>query len=369
MKFGKICNLTSVHPRYDTRIFLKQCFAQKTHYETHLIVADSQKSECKDGIHIHGVKGYKNHFLRMILVVWNVYQKAKKVDADVYMLHDPELLFVGLLLKTKGKKVYFDAHECYEETLLYSHWVLCFFRQFVVCVYKCIQSYVLSRLDGCLAATEHIEEVLKKYCNNTFLLPNYALLREFSECKQPDFDHSNHILYCGGISENRGIVNLVKALELCNNNIRLILCGNFENENLKKQCMAMPGWSKVDYKDYVDRNQLIGLGQKCFCGICCLLNIINYRKAMGLKIFEYMGMFLPIIASNFTLWENIVSNGEEPFGCLVDPEKPQEIAKAIDILFNDKNLAKQLGQNGRKAFEAKYNFEAYVDNYLKFLAK
>ena len=126
----KICNLTSVHPRYDTRIFLKQCFSQKTHHETHLIVADSQKSECKDGIHIHGVKGYKNRFLRMTLAVWNVYQSAKNVDADIYILHDPELLFVGLLLKAKGKKVYFDAHECYEESLLSSPWISLFFRRF-----------------------------------------------------------------------------------------------------------------------------------------------------------------------------------------------------------------------------------------------
>lgn len=51
----KICNLTSVHPRYDTRIFLKQCFAQKTHYETHLIVADSQKSEREIELHIHEI--------------------------------------------------------------------------------------------------------------------------------------------------------------------------------------------------------------------------------------------------------------------------------------------------------------------------
>ncbi len=369
MKFGKICNLTSVHPRYDTRIFLKQCFVQKGHYETHLIVADSKKSECKDGIYIHGVKGYKNRFLRMTLAVWNVYQKAKKVDADIYILHDPELLFVGLLLKAKRKKVYFDAHECYEETLLYSSWISHFFRRFVVCVYNCIQRYVLPRLDGCLAATEHIEDKLKRYCSNVFLLPNYALLGEFKTVKQPNFEDSHSVLYCGGISEDRGIVNLIKALELCNDNIRLILCGNFDSEILKKQCMSMFGWTKVDYKDHVDRNQLIGVGQKCFCGICCLLGAINYRKSMPLKMFEYISMFLPVIASNFTSWENIVNNNGQTFGLLVNPESPQEIAEAIDKLFNDKNLAKQLGQNGRKAFEAKYHFEAYIDNYLKFLNK
>lgn len=369
MKFGKICNLTSVHPRYDTRIFRKQCFAQKMHYETHLIVADSQKSECKDGIYIHGVKGYKNRFLRMTLAVWNVYQKAKKVDADIYIFHDPELLFVGLLLKTKGKKVYFDAHECYEETLLDSHWIPCFFRRFVVCVYNCIQRYVLPCLDGCLAATKYIEKALKKYCNNTFLLPNYALLREFKAIKQPSIDVAHSVLLIGGITRSHGIIKLIKALELCDNDVRLILCGSFVDKALKKQCIAMDGWNKVDYKKNVSRDQIRKLAKKCFCGIMISQSsVLSLQTSCPNKMFEYISMFLPIVVSNFKDWEQIVNNDGNPFGLLVDfALNPQEIAKAIDKLFNDKNLAKQLGQNGRKAFEEKYNFESYVDNYLKFL--
>ncbi len=48
----KICNLTSVHPRYDTRIFLKQCWIKTLQEEAHLIVADNEKDETKDNIHI-----------------------------------------------------------------------------------------------------------------------------------------------------------------------------------------------------------------------------------------------------------------------------------------------------------------------------
>ena len=50
----KIAHLTSAHPRYDTRIFLKQCISLVANgYETYLVVADGQGDEKKDSIQIY----------------------------------------------------------------------------------------------------------------------------------------------------------------------------------------------------------------------------------------------------------------------------------------------------------------------------
>ena len=365
----KVCNLTSVHPRYDTRIFLKQCWAQSLQGEAHLVVADNRKDEVKDNINIHGVKGYKNRFLRMTLAVWNVYRRAKSVKADIYILHDPELLSIALLLKKTGAKVFFDSHECYTESLQNAYWIPSFLRKYVVRLYQNIESFILPRLDGLIAATDHIADVLHKYNKNIFVLHNYALLEEFSECKKPNFDHNNRVLYCGGITENHGILQMLKALELCRNDIKLILCGTFSPNTLLEQCKSLPGWSKVEYMGQVGRQQLHHFGEKCFCGMCCVWPTKAYINSCGLKIFEYAGMYLPVIASNFDLWKQIISNNNKPFGLFVDPKDPQEIAAAIDKLYENKTLAKQLGESGRNAVEMKYNFEAEMEGYLKFLLK
>ena len=49
----KICHVTSVHPRYDIRIFEKECVSlAKNGYETYLVVNDEQPDELIKGVSI-----------------------------------------------------------------------------------------------------------------------------------------------------------------------------------------------------------------------------------------------------------------------------------------------------------------------------
>ena len=71
-------------------------------------------------------------------------------------------------------------------------------------------------------------------------------------------------------------------------------------------------------------------------------------------MFEYMAAQLPVIASNFPLWKNIIE--ENNVGICVDPDSTKEIEDAILILLNNKKLAKEMGERGRKLVEEKYNW-------------
>ena len=71
-------------------------------------------------------------------------------------------------------------------------------------------------------------------------------------------------------------------------------------------------------------------------------------------MFEYMSAGLPVIASNFPKWKNIIN--ETNCGICVNPENPDEIAKAIEFIMTHPKKAKEMGQNGRKLIEKKYNW-------------
>ena len=105
MLLSKITHLTSAHSRYDTRIFIKMCssLSKNENYKVSLIVADGKNDETRNGVMVVDV-GAKvgGRLSRMTNTVKKVFVKAKELDSDIYHLHDPELIPIGLKLKKNG---------------------------------------------------------------------------------------------------------------------------------------------------------------------------------------------------------------------------------------------------------------------------
>ena len=76
---------------------------------------------------------------------------------------------------------------------------------------------------------------------------------------------------------------------------------------------------------------------------------------------------IPVIASNFKLWQDIIKKYE--CGVLVNPHKPQEIADACVFLLNNQDIAKNMGENGRKAVLNYFNWEVESNKLNSFYKK
>ena len=68
-----------------------------------------------------------------------------------------------------------------------------------------------------------------------------------------------------------------------------------------------------------------------------------------------MSAGIPVIASNFPLWKNIIEGNN--CGICVDPTNPSQIAVAMNFLKENPEEAKIMGDNGRKAVLEKFNWE------------
>jgi len=221
-------------------------------------------------------------------------------------------------------------------------------------VFTLYEKYACRKFDAIITATPSIRDKFLKFNNNTIDINNYPLLEEFTQINDHNHKKNNEICYIGGISKIRSIEQIMEALKYLSD-IKLNLAGNFESEELKKLIMSHPEWKKVNYQGFVDRNKVAEIMKNSKIGLVLFLPLPNHTESEPNKMFEYMASGLPVIASNFPLWNEIIE--ENNCGICVDPQSPEEIAKAVEYLINNPEIAKQMGENGRKVVEEKYNWE------------
>ena len=300
----KICHLTSVHSRYDVRIFLKECVSLvKSGFDVDFIVADKKGNEVKSGVNIHDVgTSTKGRLSRILKTTKNVYQKAVELDADVYHFHDPEMMLYAYLLKRKGKKVIYDIHEDFPRQLLTKPYLNLFLRTIMSFFIEKIEHFCASKFDYLITATPYIRDRFLKINSDTTDVNNYPILDELHE--DTEVEKKNQVCFIGGISEIRGIETLVKACEFIDG--KLVLAGKFNNAALEQRVKSLEGWKKVEFKGFVNREEAKHIMAESKAGIVTFLPLPNHINAQPNKMFEYMSASLPVICSNFPLWRSII---------------------------------------------------------------
>lgn len=365
----RVCHLTSAHPRDDTRILLKECHSLvRAGYAVFFVVADGKKNEFKDGVSIIDVGVSHGRIRRMLGATRRVLAAARKIDADIYHFHDPELLPVGVKLSRLGKQVIFDAHEDLGKQMLSKHYLNKSLRRILAWAYETYERQCLHYFSAVIAATPTIQVKYSALHSLAVAVNNYPMVDELHLSDvTAQKTASTSICYVGGICQIRGIIELVQALQVVRHPVRLQLAGNFtDSEELVR---TMPGWSKVNMLGYINRDGIRNTLNSSIAGLVTLHPTPNYVESLPVKMFEYMAAGIPVIASDFPLWRQIVEGNR--CGICVNPLDPVDIARAIETLIANPTMAQEMGANGRRAVIKRYNWgqeeRALIDLYARMV--
>lgn len=371
MKKWKIAHLTSAHLPFDTRIFYKECQTlAKAGFEVVLIVPHDRNLEI-DGVKIRAVPRPKSRRARMTGTIWQILRSALKEKAEIYHFHDPELIPVGIFLKLCGKKVIYDVHEDLPRQIMSKYWIPKNLRGFVARVAETAENIGVRLFDGTAVANP---VVAKRFLSKKMIIVrNFPLLDEFASCNQMPYNlRPPAITYIGGISNQRGVYEMVNAMAMLPKNKKYILhlAGAFIPDNIAKEVSLLPGWPLVKYEGYLARTGVAELIGRVRVGLIPLYPIPNYLSNYPVKLFEYMAGGLPVIASDLPLCREVIDGTR--CGLIVEPQNPEALAEAIQWLLSHSEEAEAMGRRGRDAVQNCFNWqregEELVALYYRILA-
>ncbi len=351
--------LTSAHQATDDRIFYREarCLSQAGY--SVCVVGRHPRSEVVDGVAIRALPDCVNRLHRFLLAR-TVFSMAIKLKARLYIVHDPELLGIALLLRGLGKKVVYDAHENLPALMLQKDWLPKIMRWLLVPVVIVVEWLAGRALSGVIAAVPAIHRRFPKA--KTVLVRNFPTANALTILQEgvPLRQRANVVIYAGGLSPLRGISDLVESFRGLES-AELWLVGNFDTEAFRQKILSsLP--ENVVWLGWRSHPEVLRLYRLAKLGAVLLHPTRNHRCALPVKLFEYMGAGLPVIASNFPEYTELVAG----CGVQVDPLNVKEIRRAIRLLLADNDGLEKMSSFARERVRTSFSWEQEGRRFRQF---
>jgi glycosyltransferase involved in cell wall biosynthesis len=274
------------------------------------------------------------YFLQVLLTAVRYWAIAVRQLPDFYHSHDLETLLPALAAgRIRRRPVIYDAHELTSEQGDP--------RSMRKAVERWLERRLLPRVDYLIAPNAPRSEVYARRCElrnppviirncpPTTQVPRSDLLRE----KLGLSPETRIVVYHGALMEGRALDQLVAAAREFDPDIGLVLIGaetTYFQSVLKPLARSIP--RRVHVIPFVEPDRVLDYVASADLGVVIYQNInLNNYLCAPTKLYEYLMVGLPVVASNFPEMLDLFS--QFPVGRSFDPDDPSSIAAAINAFF------------------------------------
>jgi len=168
------------------------------------------------------------------------------------------------------------------------------------------------------------------------------------------------ILFVGAVTEPKGVFVLTEAasrLWYAGFNFRLQLMGSCEPTVRRAiEERAGPHSDRLDFLDV-----LVGSKKWRTYASTDVFSLPTHYEAEGLPLvcLEAMAFGVPVVATRWRGIPDMVTHEET--GLLVRPEDPEDLSRALRRLLSDDSLRHDMGERGRRRYEAEFTLERWTD--------
>lgn len=362
----RVCMITTDHSNLDNRIFYKEALSLKNAGYDVWVIGKSNSNEHKRVREIEVIGLKKGLGLKANPILWTALAKeASKVDAAIYHCHEPESFLVALYLRIfKGKRIIYNIHEYYLDMMGQVRLPLKIFLAFMLflveplfCRYTC----------AIITADEGISRRYARFCDNVVSVFNFPTSDVFDRADlqmvRERYSGRFMVVYVGGMTEDRGILESIKAVHLASIDhpeIMLLLIGGFKSPEFKETCL-----------EYIDRNKLHDkvelLGHiphdevpKYILASDIGIALFHPTKRLiktsyPIKLFEYMICGKPVIVSDLPAMKKVIE--EARCGLFVNPMDIDDVSRTIVYALEHPEELSAMSRRAKEAINTKYNWE------------
>ncbi|WP_367357257.1 glycosyltransferase family 4 protein [Mesotoga sp.] len=345
----KVCVITTVHPPDDVRINRELRSLVKAGHEVSFIAPEGNFDI--EGVEYLTVSKQKGRVKRFLRGSSEAFSKAIEVNADVYHFHDPELIGLGKKLKRHGKKVIYDIHEDYPSVIMMKNWIPAWIRPLVSKTFALYQSAAIKKFDAIVITVREYLTSISKY-NELAIVPNYPELELLQELSVGTVDSDTgpvRFIYVGSLDDDRAIIESIEAFKILKDkgvDLTLELVGPVYSsriqESIDETLEKYPEFSFSPRMPYLEAMKKVA---ESHVGLLIVHKGKSKEESSPLKLFEYMALGKPQIASDFTAWRKILDRG--PCALYVDPENVTQIAQRMREFCENRALIREMGSKAK----------------------
>ena len=268
--------------------------------------------------------------------------------ARVIHFHDPELIWIGLVLKIFRKKVVYDVHEDLQAVAQIRSWIPQSLKKAIGFLAHSVELIGQWLFDGLILAED-------SYMNNFSRHNRIIVVRNFVRVSTQPLKidlTSNNVFYAGSVTIARGVGDLLKALALLQREgkkIGAVIAGNMpvsESKAINQLISALPNPETVHLTGYTDFDDLPSLALRCRIATVPLRPARNYERSIPTKILDYMNWGMPFVYSKLELTDELF--GDQCGGVAYAPGDVDELARAINLVMADSSHYSRLRRQARE---------------------
>jgi glycosyltransferase involved in cell wall biosynthesis len=230
-----------------------------------------------------------------------------------------------------------------------------------------LEREVLSKMDGIFTTTDALRKVVAERFPD---IPSETIPLGMAPAAENSWSHFGtggrfKVGYLGQLYDAQGVDVLIKAVALIPQVEAHIIGGTTGEISALKRTASDHGVSdRFIFHGFVSPGKAPGMIRDVDIFVVPAKDTVRMNYVAHLKIYEYMGLGRPVVATRLRSIEEEVEDGRT--GILVAPDDPQSLAEGIQRLIQNPGLAKEIAS---RAFHqsVRYHWDQRAERIIAFI--